>query len=531
MHNISREARVGVVAALGIFCLVFIMVFLRALKPATAGDIYYVVFEDAGRIVKGTDVNMAGVRVGEVDDVKLTDTNQAQVDLIIGRKYEIHKSYQFKVSKGTLIGQTAVEIIPVGGKKGSGPVIHPNNPDEPIIGISSPSIESVIPEINDTLRTIRDTTSKMQKLVSDPEVVHSFKHTAQDIHATAESIKKIVGDPQMAALIRRSLTNVERASARAVHTADSLAQLSANLREVIGENRGEVKNAFAQMGAAAKNMEIATANLRTSLDDLKVKERSDEAFASFKKTLANFDETSEKLKKLAADPQLTEDLKKMVATARETTDNLRKATDSLKDLVGDEQIRADLKTAAKEGKETVTTAKEALTNVRSASEDLTAAMKSARAAAERVDKLLNIKTPSAKSALDNVRPDVTIRHVGGDGRTLADLNLRVGGQHHFGYLGLSDIGNDGVRFSLQQGIGFGGGTAARFGLYRSRVGFGLDQRLGTSDLALNVFDPDHAKYSAWLSTPLTKKTEFMLGMERDRKRQDLFGAGIRLRPF
>ena len=221
----------------------------------------------------------------------------------------------------------------------------------------------------------------------------------------------------------------------------------------------------------------------------------------------------------------------MVAQARETTDNLRKATEGLKDLVGDEQIRADLKAAAKEGKETVTTAKEALTNVRAASEDLTATMKSARSAAERVDKLLNIKTPSGKSVTDNIRPDLAFRHLGSEGRTVADLNLRVGGQHHFMTTGLSDIGSDGVRFSLQQGVGFGGGTAARFGLYRSRVGFGLDQRLGTGDLALNVFDPDHAKYTAWFTTPLTKKTALMLGVEKDRRRQDLFGAGIKIRAF
>ncbi len=68
MHNISREARVGVVAALAIFCFAFMMVFLKALKVSAPGDIYYVVFDDAGRVIKGTDVFLAGVKVGEVLD-------------------------------------------------------------------------------------------------------------------------------------------------------------------------------------------------------------------------------------------------------------------------------------------------------------------------------------------------------------------------------------------------------------------------------------------------------------------------------
>ena len=124
-HNISREARVGVVAALAIFCFAFLVVFLRAVRISTKGNLYFVVFDDAGRVIEGTDVNLAGVRVGEVQKVKLIpETNLAQVEIVVEREYTLYRNYKFRIAKAALIGQSAIDIIPAAGP--SGPVVKPN---------------------------------------------------------------------------------------------------------------------------------------------------------------------------------------------------------------------------------------------------------------------------------------------------------------------------------------------------------------------------------------------------------------------
>ncbi len=542
-HNISREARVGVVAALAIFCFAFLMVFLRAVKISTKGHLYYVVFDDAGHVIPGTDVNIAGVRVGEVHAVKLNPaTNMAQVELIVDSKYTLYQNYKFRIAKAALIGQSAIEIVPT--TESPGPVLKPENEDTPVVGYSPASIESVIPEINDTLRTIRDTTSKMQKIISDPTIVDSLRSTALDVSKTAEGMRKFITDPAMAARVRNSLENVERTTQRAVAVADSMTKLAADLRSVIGENRSEVKLSFAQLSEAAKNLEQATAKLKVTANELNVKDRFDEAAKTFQQTLAHFEATAKRFRDVANDPQFIDDTRAMIAQAKDSTANLKSATEELKTFLADADLRADLKAAVKEGKDTaaaakevvqatkttVTTANDALANLKVASEDLTYTMKSARSAADRVDKFLNRSNP-LKSTTEGIKPDLTFRHLGDRGVTVTDLNLRVGGGKTFFRTGLSDIGGGGVRFSLQQGFGFGGSTAARFGVFRSHAGVGVDKSFGATRLSLDAYDPSRLKYSAWFSLPMTRKTDLVLGGERDRSGTDRLGAGLSIKAF
>lgn len=526
---ISREARVGIVAALAIFCLAFLVVFLRAIKVSVRGDKYYVLFADAGRVVAGTDVNLSGVRVGEVLSVKLNPANNmAQVEVVIDRAYKILKSYRFQVSKGTLIGQTAIEITPIGGTAGS--VVHPNDLADPIYGVSMPTVESVIPQIHETLSTIKDTTSSLQKVLTDPTVFASVKASAVNIRTTTDAFKRAFADPRMAGLLRQSLSNVSRASGRAVTMAEALGRFADNMNAVVGQNRGELQGLFAELRQSAANVQAATMTLRTSVEEARLQESIDEALTSFRKTLANFQATSEKIDKMLGDPAMGNELKGLLTQAREASASLKAVTDSLKDIAADPQIKTDLKATVSEGRETVTTAKAAMENVKSASVELTEAMKSVRSAADRVNRIINVKP--FKSSGTGVVPDMTFRHFGRSNETVTDLNLRIGGHRSFFTTGVTELGGDEVGFSLQRGFGMGkSGPALRLGAFRSEAGVGIDQNLGPVKLSFDVYDPNRPKYAGWAAISLTRKTDLIFGIERDRNRRELFGTGLRVRPF
>src|SRR4051794_1270470 len=73
VSGVGRVAAVGAVIAAVV--LVAIILFGSGGKDYTG----YAVFENAGQLVKGNLVEVGGVSVGTIDDIKLTDNGQAQV--------------------------------------------------------------------------------------------------------------------------------------------------------------------------------------------------------------------------------------------------------------------------------------------------------------------------------------------------------------------------------------------------------------------------------------------------------------------
>ncbi len=73
-------------AALGALLLVVAIVVI-VLLGGGGGQQYKLVFETAGQLVRGNDVQIGGRRVGGVDDIKLTDDNQAEVTITVEEPY------------------------------------------------------------------------------------------------------------------------------------------------------------------------------------------------------------------------------------------------------------------------------------------------------------------------------------------------------------------------------------------------------------------------------------------------------------
>ena len=72
-------------AALGALALVVIAIIVLLVSSGGGGNHYRLLFETGGQLVKGNQVLIGGAPVGSVDDVKLTDNGQAQVDITVNR--------------------------------------------------------------------------------------------------------------------------------------------------------------------------------------------------------------------------------------------------------------------------------------------------------------------------------------------------------------------------------------------------------------------------------------------------------------
>jgi phospholipid/cholesterol/gamma-HCH transport system substrate-binding protein len=73
-------------------------------------------FSDATSLVKGDDVRIAGVRVGEVRDIKLVDRNVALVTIAVEQAIQLPKSVQATIKYRDLIGRRFIAL-----DRGAGP--------------------------------------------------------------------------------------------------------------------------------------------------------------------------------------------------------------------------------------------------------------------------------------------------------------------------------------------------------------------------------------------------------------------------
>src|SRR5262245_52677184 len=70
------------------------------------GDVthYKLRFENAGQLVKGDDVQIGGRRVGSVRAIRLTDDNEAEIDVDVDNAYRLHEGTTAVIRATSLSG-------------------------------------------------------------------------------------------------------------------------------------------------------------------------------------------------------------------------------------------------------------------------------------------------------------------------------------------------------------------------------------------------------------------------------------------
>src|SRR5829696_626425 len=85
--------------------LVVVAVIAIVLLGDGGGRSYTLVFENAGQLVKGNEVQIGGRRVGSVEDILLTDDNQAEVRIAVDEPYApLHEGTQAAIRLTSLSG-------------------------------------------------------------------------------------------------------------------------------------------------------------------------------------------------------------------------------------------------------------------------------------------------------------------------------------------------------------------------------------------------------------------------------------------
>ena len=579
----SNELRVGIVFLGGLALIVFGYFYLRGL--GLNAEFYTLRLNGAASIAQGNDVRLQGVKVGQVSDVNFDPQTQQPILKIAVRRadpsYKLLKTYQYSVQISGLVGENYVDIR--GPYNSNAEIYTPDDPDEIIPAEAAGGILAATNSANDVAKNLETTIKKVNQTLDNINngVLNNpnQKRLAEALDGIAKLTKNASAtfDPQTAQRLQRTLINAERASAnidKATRDASGLSndvqglvrdargQLRAtsnNFNGIANENRGQLKKLLANTTRASDSIAGLTETLDFTLRAGGFKENSQAALKSLRVAADNVAVATSGLRKLSDDPTTTGDLKRTLTALRESTESLRDTAASLKDFVagdGTGQLKgvlASLGTTADNLEVTTASINKIVADpavqadIKGSADNLNNTLAATRAAAERINALIGgkkrTKTDAAtaqgtankaiSNAFGSPGPSLILRHLsetpnGKDGRNFGDARFDadlLGGPFR---IGIDNIGS-GDDFTLQSGKYLTKNLAARYGLYRSKLGVGLEARKGKFFVEGNAYGLNDSRYNLYGGVSITRNLDLMAGTE------NIHGNGtaslaLRLRP-
>src|SRR5437660_9402074 len=105
----TLETRLGIFFALALVVAVVILELIRAADFFKSGYQVRALFKNAQELKKGDMVKLAGVEIGRVESIELTN-NLAEVSMKIKGKYKVHTDARASIKFTGLMGQNFVSI-------------------------------------------------------------------------------------------------------------------------------------------------------------------------------------------------------------------------------------------------------------------------------------------------------------------------------------------------------------------------------------------------------------------------------------
>lgn len=264
--QIKTETKVGLFVIIAIAIFMMMTLGIGAFRFSSSGYTpYNVSFEDVSGLSKKAEVKIAGVKVGWVEQIFLTDTGKAQARIMVSNKYSLYDNAYAVVRQEGLIGTKYLEV----------------STGDPML----PKVSS-----GTTLaRPGRDA-------VSIDELLFKFKNIATHVEQVTDSIKDAFTGEEKSEQLKSLVENLSSASSK-------IERLASSLDNVFTNNQESMKKSL-------ENVESVTTALKNDLPELTNEAR--EGFSNITSISQKIDEGRGLLGKLINEDDMYRDIKSAV---------------------------------------------------------------------------------------------------------------------------------------------------------------------------------------------------------------------------
>lgn len=401
----------------------------ESLKPRKQ-DLYYAKMSDAGDILPGATILMAGVRVGHVKKVRLEGPTEAVMELLL--------------DEGTYVPKDAVLIVPAS-----------------LFAIGDQKLELISSLGKDAGRLPVGSTIPGKKTSVLESYLPGGETTIEALNANLLALKEILGDTKL----RENLSS-------AIESADeSLKQMTLLMKDargVIAQNGAVLNRALKDAALAVNEMREGIANINALVTDTAVKEQIKETLTLLTSTVKSAEEVVINIAEFTGDPELK-------ARITETLDNVEAITKTGIDVV------ENTKAISEDGKVISAKAIEIAEEVKELTIEAKQLIEKLSQFVDRLPGEFRVERPTVYLEAGNEFKENRFQT-----DVLIEYPVRTGASLFGGIYDITETN----RLTLQYGQFFGN-TTLRYGVYASKPGVGVDYYpfdwMGTS---LDVFDPN-----------------------------------------
>lgn len=223
--QIKTETKVGlfVIIAIGIF--IFMTIGIGAFRFGAHGYLpYKVSFSDVSGLSRKADVKIAGVKVGWVEDVELSNSGKALANIMIDKKYSLYDNAYAVVRQEGLIGSKYLEVTPG---------------------------DPLLPKLTSGERLARPG----REAVSIDELLFKFKTIAGNVEDFTSNLKNALGGSNNGDHIKNTIEHISNASI-------NIDKLATSLQTVVSGNEDNLNTIL-------ENIKNITNNLQSDLPAIK----------------------------------------------------------------------------------------------------------------------------------------------------------------------------------------------------------------------------------------------------------------------
>lgn len=276
MDRVSLEVKVGVVVTLAVGLVVAFLFLLGEYNPFTNTYSLTVTLKYAGGIKPGSDVQLAGAKVGKVKSIRFLAGNQGKDAPVLGLDLEIDKRAKelirqdsiFNIQMESLLGGKVVEITP------GTPEAETLADGAVVRGIDPPKLEDLVNRAVDLLGSIDkfldqlspEDRERMSGVLAslariDAADIDNLKRTLGNFAAMSDDLKIIAADasPRLGPMLddlQRTLGGAGPLLSDARGLVKRLDRLAADVREMAPEDPAEARKKVDELLATVDDLKL-----------------------------------------------------------------------------------------------------------------------------------------------------------------------------------------------------------------------------------------------------------------------------------
>jgi phospholipid/cholesterol/gamma-HCH transport system substrate-binding protein len=241
------------------------------------GKVYEAFFDDAGGITPGNDVNISGIKVGQVKSVELAGT-AAKVNFTVDRGIRVGDQTLVAIKTDTVLGQKSLDVTPAGGGESTtiplGRTTTPYTLNTALQDLGANTAALDKPKLEQALRTLtetlRDATPQLRGAldgVADlSRSINARDEALGQLLAHSHNVSKTLGE--RAKQVNQLIVDGNQLFAALDARRAALSNLIAGIDEVSQQISGFVADNRKEFGPALTKLNLVLDNLNSRREQI-----------------------------------------------------------------------------------------------------------------------------------------------------------------------------------------------------------------------------------------------------------------------